>query len=656
MAYGTTTLRGSVKVAARATSGRRLRAVDYLRVSTEEQKKGFGVAKQGRKTARHMARKDWDHVGTYIDDGVSGSLEMHERGDLARLMKDAHGDSFDVVVVEEGRAIGRVGRAFWRWVWALEDIGIFVSIVDGDIDNTTPEGRREMRRQADYAETEWETIRSRTQGGLQEKAEAPGSPHIGGRAPFGYRIADQGKVGLSRLVICEGEAEVIRLVHHWVTGEGLSFRKAAIRLNAQGKVTRSGKPWSYPNLRDRILSDPVLKGELVFRGKHAKVDISGSLAWGDRVAIPLPRILTEEESTELQNSVRGYRKRSAANRNFYPLSGRIVGLCGSPYTGHGRGSVQGCDRFYRCDGKREKTPGAAVCECSYVEAPTLEKRVWSEIVQLLGNSTKLEELAAEWVGMSTGDHGAHKERIDELDAQIASINSAIAAVIVATAKQNAGSVDAPEAITRATAALNDELGQLHQMRDEAASWLTEQEEADQRAWSLHELARRARRELADMEPEDQAEIMELLDLKVIFEGPVPVRTGGVTCSVQAWYRSTDLEIPAADLSDSEWDAIAPLIPRGRKSTMRRSVNALFYKARTGIPWSDLPDRYGSPSTGSKYFNHWVSDGTWGRINQALPGIQRVTLPVVELLPAMRVEGRFDPRVMLLPAEPSGMEW
>ncbi|MCD9144765.1 transposase [Streptomyces albireticuli] len=117
-----------------------------------------------------------------------------------------------------------------------------------------------------------------------------------------------------------------------------------------------------------------------------------------------------------------------------------------------------------------------------------------------------------------------------------------------------------------------------------------------------------------------------------------------------------MEIPAADLSDSEWDAIAPLIPRGRKSTMRRSVNALFYKARTGIPWSDLPDRYGSPSTGSKYFNHWVSDGTWGRINQALPGIQRVTLPVVELLPAMRVEGRFDPRVMLLPAEPSGMEW
>jgi hypothetical protein len=64
---------------------------------------------------------------------------------------------FDIVVVPDGRVIGRKGRAFWRWVWALEDIGVYVAVVADDYDNTTSEGRKKMRRDADYAETEWET-------------------------------------------------------------------------------------------------------------------------------------------------------------------------------------------------------------------------------------------------------------------------------------------------------------------------------------------------------------------------------------------------------------------------------------------------------------------------------------------------------------------
>ncbi|MEH0576452.1 hypothetical protein QBA54_18590 [Streptomyces sp. B21-108] len=44
----------------------------------------------------------------------------------------------------DGRVIGRKGRAVWLWVWALEDIGVFVSVVADDYDNTTTEGRKKM--------------------------------------------------------------------------------------------------------------------------------------------------------------------------------------------------------------------------------------------------------------------------------------------------------------------------------------------------------------------------------------------------------------------------------------------------------------------------------------------------------------------------------
>lgn len=64
-----------------------------------------------KKILRYIGRKDWDHVGTYTDEGISGSLEAADREDLKRLMADAHRQPkpFDIVVVSEGRAIGRVG-------------------------------------------------------------------------------------------------------------------------------------------------------------------------------------------------------------------------------------------------------------------------------------------------------------------------------------------------------------------------------------------------------------------------------------------------------------------------------------------------------------------------------------------------------------------
>ena len=651
MANRTTLKRGAIDVASRSVAGRTLRAVDYLRVSTEEQRKGYGVASQGRKTAKYIAGKEWAHVDTYVDDGVSGSLAAEDRPRLNQLMADAHEGAFDVVVVKEGRAIGRNGRAFWRWVWALEDIGISVAIAEDDIDNTTASGRKEMRRQADYAETEWETIRERTQGGLQEKAEESNSPHIGGRPPYGYRIEDQGKVGLSHLAVDRAEAAVIRRVHDLAVNDGLNLRQVAIRLNAEGVTTRSGCQWSLANLRDRVMSRPVLDGVMLFRGDHAVTDTEGNPVWGEQISISLPRVLSEDEAAALRRAVARTARQSSGNRAFYSLSGRVIGLCGAPYTGHSRESVMPGARFYRCNGKKDEAFVGDVCECSYVGATPLEKAVWAEIVDALGDSSKLEELAAEWVGMADGDTSAHEHRIADLDQQIARLDSSITAVIVATAKNTAGQGDAPEAIQAATAALQAERAQLQAMRDDAAEWLAEKEAAGNRARELAEIAKMAREELAAVDAHRQADYMSLLKVKVFITGPVPVRKGGVPCPVQRWYRSAGLTtVPSADLSDADWERIAPLLPKRRRDTVRRSVNAIFWKARTGESWKALPAEIARPHSAASHFLTWSKDGTWARVSEALSETAQCPLPADELLPPMRVEVVLDPRLMLLPEE------
>jgi len=64
----------------------------------------------------------------------------------------------------------------------------------------------------------------------------------------------------------------------------------------------------------------------------------------------------------------------------------------------------------------------------------------------------------------------------------------------------------------------------------------------------------------------------------------------------------------SDMSDLEWGFIKVVLPnkvRGKKRVDdRRVINAIFYVLRTGIPWADLPNEYGPPTTVYNRFNRW----------------------------------------------------
>jgi transposase len=78
-----------------------------------------------------------------------------------------------------------------------------------------------------------------------------------------------------------------------------------------------------------------------------------------------------------------------------------------------------------------------------------------------------------------------------------------------------------------------------------------------------------------------------------------------------------------ELTDAEWDRLKPFLPDttprrgGRWRDHRQVLNAILFRTRTGVPWRDLPDRYGPWQTSYKRFARWQADGTWNRIHTAL---------------------------------------
>jgi len=74
-----------------------------------------------------------------------------------------------------------------------------------------------------------------------------------------------------------------------------------------------------------------------------------------------------------------------------------------------------------------------------------------------------------------------------------------------------------------------------------------------------------------------------------------------------------------DLTDGQWAVLAPLLPAGKrpgrpsKWTKRQLIDGIRWRARTGAPWRDVPECYGSWQAVYGLFRRWQLAGAWQRI-------------------------------------------
>ncbi|MFF8367880.1 recombinase family protein [Streptomyces lydicus] len=668
----------AIDVAVRAMNASALRAVDYLRVSTEDQTKGYGIAYTGKRTALHISRKGWNHVGTYTDEGETGTLPWERRPGATEIMDLAVQEPrpFDLVCVYEARAIGRQNRVFWEWVWKLQDLGIFVAVVDEDIDNTTEEGEARMREKANEAFKELARIRKRTQGGIQEKAEMGG--FAGGQARYGYRIANKGLKGEQQLVIddCDGgeactrtdpcealhEAPTLRLAREVVVREKGNWRKAALYLNAEGFVTRSGVPWTHANLRSRLMDEDLLNGRYVFRNeKNAKLQPDGTPVWGASVTIDLPKIFTEAEVAELRAATAKPQRKSPVVGRTYTLSGRLISLCGGRYVGGS--SADSETLHYRCSGKAEEYAGSGGCSCPQIYAQGVEEWAWGRICGLLGNGDRLRALADEWVGSAADQQVDYSSRLASLDQKIAEKDDTIDLMMAVAAKQvtRKGLVGAAaeEAVERKLKPLYEELEQLRRERSEVEVWQSEATKADQHAKDLQALAKAANGRLDTYTKEQQAEWVALLDVEVkVLDTPPPMHRG-LACPIGEYFRTNRRQVPT--LCDHTWERIVELegfphggvVPRQRGGLAPRTVlEAFLKKARTGVAWPELDAESGSTGL-IGHWKRWSASGRWERAMEAMKGCDGAPVAPRHPLPKLEMTGKVKPRVILAASDLEG---
>lgn len=76
------------------------------------------------------------------------------------------------------------------------------------------------------------------------------------------------------------------------------------------------------------------------------------------------------------------------------------------------------------------------------------------------------------------------------------------------------------------------------------------------------------------------------------------------------------------LTDAQWKRLEDFVSTVRTGPEairgdRLFVDAVIYRAKTGIPWRDLPERFGPWKSVYNRFNNWSRKGAWEKIFESL---------------------------------------
>jgi len=201
----------------------------YMRVSTLEQVDGTSLSNQKRE-CKGLAMTGGLYIETYIEDkGVSGATSFFERMTAHNVTLKAG----DVVIVAKLDRFSRDAADALNTIKVLKGQGVRLIINGhGDVtDDTNIMARLILEVMAVFAGHERRVIKSRQKDGQAAKKARGG--HIGGSAPFGYRV--EGKGHKAELVADEQQQAGLVTAREMFAG-GMSLRKISEQLKDSGVV------------------------------------------------------------------------------------------------------------------------------------------------------------------------------------------------------------------------------------------------------------------------------------------------------------------------------------------------------------------------------------------------------------------------------------
>ncbi len=235
--------------------GRKLKAVGYVRVSTEDQaREGYSVAAQEEAIRSYCKAKGWTLLRVYRDEGLSAYKDVRRPGYEALM---ASMSEWDVVVVWKLNRLHRTMRGFVRDGIKLAEAKKDLASITESLDTSSAMGKLVYHLLGALSEFESDQTSERVKASFAQKFKDDEDAWYT-RPPLGYDLVN------GSLVVNEAEAVIVRHVFGHVR-EGTPTKSLADAMNRAKMHGKSGGTWSQVSVL-QVVHNPVYAGYVYYAG------------------------------------------------------------------------------------------------------------------------------------------------------------------------------------------------------------------------------------------------------------------------------------------------------------------------------------------------------------------------------------------------------
>lgn len=351
----------------------------YVRVSTDSLQQEDSLENQTTYFKGFItANPEWEFVGIYSDQGISGYKE--NRPGFQKMIEDARAGNIDLIVVKSVSRFARNTETVLKFTRELKSIGVGIFFEIQNINTLSGAGELMLTILAAFAQAESEGASANAKMTYKRKFES-GIPAHGLESTFGYKANAQGDI-----VVDEEKAAVVRQMFD-LAEQGIWPSKIKQYLNKNGVPGCAGGDWDDTAVF-RVLHNVSYKGDLILqktyrdsrrkqRKNEGQVD-QWYIAENHQPIVPpkqwdkVQEIL-RKRSEHLQKPAPPKPDKPRSSRNTYPLSNLIYcPICGEKLI-HKWG--KGKNEYWAC--KTNLKVGKDACKGIWLPAEVAND--WGEI-------------------------------------------------------------------------------------------------------------------------------------------------------------------------------------------------------------------------------------------------------------------------------------
>ncbi len=293
----------------------------WIRVSTEDQKRGDSPKHHLERAKAYAQLKDWDIVEEYHLEAVSGKSVL-SHPEAIRMLRDIQRGHISGLIFSKIARLARNTKELLEFSELFQKYNADLISIHESIDTSSPSGRFFYTMISAMAQWEREEIVERIKSSVEVRAKM--GKFIGGAIPFGYSLKDK-----QTLVIHPEEAKVRKKMFVLFL-EHKRFETVANIINKQGYRTKRNKKFHGTTIK-RLLKDPISKG--LRRSRFTQIEENGKPTLRDKeewVFTEVPKIVSEEIWEQVNTIIRNNEKTNnhPKNRKLNLFTGYAICACG----------------------------------------------------------------------------------------------------------------------------------------------------------------------------------------------------------------------------------------------------------------------------------------------------------------------------------------